>query len=188
LNTSVVFLRLSVPRTAIHHRVERPFGAPLAAAAATVAADAALEPDAVLPGAEPDGDPKPCEPDDPPPAGADPPPPTTELPPETVGVGVTWPDGVVTAGVETVGVGTVGVGTVGVGAGGGGVVGTGAGGVGGGGRGGGGGSGGTVTDGTETVGTVTVGVGTDTWPSAAEAASPPRADTRPTTAAVLTSV
>ncbi len=151
-------------------------------------------PDADVPGDAPDGEPYGCDPDELPPAGfepVEPLPPTTAAPPDTDGVGVTWALAVAT-GVETVGVRTVGVCTVGVGTGGGvGVVGTGAGGFGGGGSGAGAGGvvgTGTLTDGTETVGTEIVGVGTGTWPSAADAASPPRAHATPTIAAVFTFV
>jgi hypothetical protein len=46
---------------------------------------------------------------------------------------------------------------------------------------------GTLTGGTDTVGVPTVGIGTGTvCPSAADAATPPRAQTRATHAAVLT--
>jgi hypothetical protein len=171
---------LSAPRTAIHERVTRPRGAPAAPAAATAAGGAAaLEPNCVPDDWDP-GEPPGVEPFDPPP--------TIGAPPATGGVGVTWTD-VVAPGVVTVGVRTVGTGTVGTGAGGG--LGTvGAGGVGTGtvGTGGGGAGTGTVTDGTETVGTVIVGVGTETWPSAADAPSPPSAQATPTMAAVFTSV
>src|SRR3954453_2943277 len=173
LKTSVAFVRLSAPRTAIHQRVACPRGAPLEAAAASAAGDAEPAPGAenvagVEPAGEP-GDTDPCEAE-----AVEPPPPVIGVPPGSGRDGVTRTGGVVAVGVETVGVRTVGVGT-GVG----GVVGTGAGGRGAGGRGAGGaggsggGNGGTVTDGTDTVGTETVGVGTDTCPSAAEAASPP---------------
>jgi hypothetical protein len=176
---------LSAPRTAIHERVTRPRGAPAAPAAAATAAGGA-------PALEPDCVPYDCDPGEPPAVGVEPldPPPTIGAPPATGGDGVTWTDVVVT-GEVTVGVRTVGTGTVGTGAGGGGGLGTdgtvtvGTGTVG---TGGGGAGTGTVTDGTETVGTVIVGVGTETWPSAADAASPPSAHATPTMAAVFTFV
>jgi len=71
-------------------------------------------------------------------------------------------DGVVTGGVEGPGAGVVTGGTV---------------------------TDGTVTDGTETVGVLTVGTGMGgVWPSAADAARPPRTETRASHAADFTSV
>ena len=172
LNLRIVVRRCVEPCTAIHQREER----------SRVDPDSPDDPPAERP-PEADDDPPdadddpPDEPEDPEDDAPDAPalpadrPPLPELPPPlpptAAPLDEACTDGVVAVGVCAGGVDGAGAGVVTDGT----------------------DTDGTVTDGTETVGVLTVGIGTGTLcPSAADAASPPRAETRATHTAVLTSL